>query len=235
MNFQELCQQSREIGDTIDITGCRRVPPGGVRRYSVEDLTLDIPRGYSEICQQVKSEHPRYLYLFAPDSVPDGSGHSLETRMGFIRELGLDGPPQVTALDIGAGSGLWSWLLQQHGHRVISTNPGGKTWLDNAYAEAHKALGLEWTPLNVQAFTTLPLEPVDVITALKTAFHSGWTANEWGFFLLDVVRCLKPGGMALLQVNHTGHAESSFVALCSMHLPDGWRRKGQDVFVYGNP
>lgn len=194
---------------------------------------MDIPRGYSEICQQVKSDHPHYLYLFAPDSVPDGSGHSLSTRIGFIRELGLDKSPQKTTLDIGAGSGLWSWMLRQYGHRVISTNPGGETWLDAAYAEAHRALGIDCVPLTVQAFRPLPVEPADLITALKTAFHSDWTPSEWGFFLRDVARCLNPGGRALLQVNYSGNAEPSFAALCSMQLPDGWRRRGHDVFIYG--
>lgn len=31
VNFQDLCQQSREIGDTIDITGCRRVGFGAIQ------------------------------------------------------------------------------------------------------------------------------------------------------------------------------------------------------------
>lgn len=196
-------------------------------------LEVALPSAYIELCHRVKKEHPSYSYLFDQAGLAGSSGFSLSARWELIRKLGLADPEaRLTTLDIGAGSGLWSWLLKNHGHRVTSTNPqrARPSWLDSAYLEAHAALGLLCTPLTVRAFVPLQVEPVDLITALKTAFHETWLAAEWEFFLLDVAGCLRPGGRALLQVNRTGHAATSFAALRSLPLPKGWGRRACDVF-----
>ena len=198
-------------------------------------LAVDLPPAYIELCRRIEQEHPKYAYLFDQSGLSESSGHSLATRLGFIQQLGLDKTkPRLRTLDIGAGSGLWSWLVKKRGHRVVSTNPqtDSPTWLDEAYLEAHAALGIPCKPLSVQAFTPIIVNPVDLITSLKTAFHGSWSKSEWEFFLSDLSGCLRNDGRALLQVNYTGHAKSSFAALCSLTLPGGWKRSSYDLFIY---
>ena len=207
LNFDasELCRRSCGFGvlsttaDMVDVE-CRR----------------NLPEEYSRVCGKVFKEQHGLWRLFRPDKlVPPW-------RRWAVDILCLDKSQNLEVFDIGAGAGLWGWLLKEMGHNVtLSDCRGIIPILDGPYDAAVAALGFP-SPLSLKVERQTPLrlpEKYDIISSLGAAFYAGWQPEDWEFFILDVVKWLRPGGRVFMELNTAGLAAAPFAILKNIPIP----------------
>jgi len=129
----------------------------------------------------------------------------LRQNLRLVDYLGLYGRPSMDILDLGCGPGYFMKICEMLGHRVTGLD------IDTSkiFRKVIRHLQLRRVIVRIEPFTPLPaLEtaPYDLITAFAICFNCHdtpqlWTAKEWAFFLDDINRFLKPGGMLHLWLN----------------------------------
>jgi SAM-dependent methyltransferase len=160
----------------------------GVDRAAFDQVGQSLPRA---------NFNPLYLDL------ADTMGVSLYR----LRRLGLDSGPSHTILDIGTGPGLFPYVCQKFGHRVVCTDIDNKTYF-NDITELLKLDRRLWrVERNVPApdFGTT----FDLVTATNIGFNvippgrrKEWFTDEWDFFLADLAsRVVSPRGRIYLTIN----------------------------------
>lgn len=131
--------------------------------------------------------------------------HWLEINLPRIRELKLDHSSPKQILDLGCGAGFFLFLAKEFGHRGLGVDVADYP-LSN---ELIDLFGIERVSWRIRAFEPLPnfSRKFDLITAFSAAFNrnadetTGWTPDEWEFFLNDLDQHLAPGGQVLLEIN----------------------------------
>jgi SAM-dependent methyltransferase len=132
-----------------------------------------------------------------------------------VRRLGLDRQPRQTILDIGSGPGVFAYVCQVLGHRVVCTDIDKTPY----YNEVTAFFGLDRRYWMVQRGVPAPDFGLkfDLITATNTGFNlnrdresvphlqlgRNWFIDEWAFFLDDTTRNLMAeSGRLYLTINH---------------------------------
>jgi SAM-dependent methyltransferase len=103
---------------------------------------------------------------------------------------GLGDPAALTAVDLGAGTGISARLLAERGARVIAVEPN-----DAMRKEAAPAERVTWQAGSAES-TGLPAASADLVTAFQ-AFH--WF--DYAVAVREIARILKPAGRAALVYN----------------------------------
>ena len=131
--------------------------------------------------------------------------------------LDLDKVGKKDILDVGAGTGLWPFILNQLGHRVtitdISTkNSGSLSRKAKIYEQGIIALGLKKNfdlAIVKQQCMRLP-QRYDLITSIGSSFYGNWQAKDWLFFIQDAMNNLTRKGLLFLHLNVKGAAKKPF-------------------------
>jgi SAM-dependent methyltransferase len=129
----------------------------------------------------------------------------LKINLRRVRELGLDRSDPKNILDLGCGAGFFLFLTQQLGHSGLGLDVDDFS-VPNELIDLFQVRRETW---RIRAFQPLPDfgRQFDLITGFSAAFNRnedesrGWGAEEWRFFLDDLERRLKPGGMIVFEVN----------------------------------
>lgn len=139
---------------------------------------------------------PDFMDKLAADSRPmedkirDGARRPYQVMMLLGVEEGM------TAVDIGAGGGWWSWVFS------AAVGPSG-----NVIAQGMRGDGAALEALgNVEiaaALGDIDANSVDVAVTALNVHHMN--AERAGPYMSDIVRILKPGGVAAI-IDHVGDA-----------------------------
>jgi SAM-dependent methyltransferase len=108
---------------------------------------------------------------------------------------GLGEPARLTAVDLGAGTGISARLLAERGAKVIAVEPN-----DAMRNEAAPAERVNWHAGSAES-TGLPDTSADLVTAFQ-AFH--WF--DYAVAVREMARILRPGGRAALVYNERDEA-----------------------------
>ena len=129
----------------------------------------------------------------------------LSQNLRLIDRLGLYGRPPMDILDLGCGPGYFMKFCQMLGHRVSGLD------IDESriFRELIRIQNLQRFIIRIEAFVPLPrigTGSFDLIPAFSVCFNNHdtaqlWTSKEWEFFLDDIGRFLKPGGLLHLTLN----------------------------------
>ena len=129
----------------------------------------------------------------------------LQQNLRLVDHLGLYGRPPMDILDLGCGPGYFMKICEMLGHRVSGLD------IDTSamFRELIRLQNLRRFIIRIEAFTPLPemeSAPYDLVTAFAICFNNHdtpqlWTFEEWAFFVGDIGRFLKPGGMLHLVMN----------------------------------
>lgn len=175
---------------------------------------------------QTKNFNPLYLNLW----------DTMTVALYRIRRLCLDTAPPLDILDIGTGPGVFPYVCQQFGHRVVCTDIDATSY----YNDLATFFGLDR-----RIWRVLPHEPApdlgrvfDLITATNIGFNKlpgkprkDWFVEEWRFFLEDIAtRLAKPEARIYLTINQMQRARGpeqrradasllGFFAACGARFP----------------
>lgn len=117
------------------------------------------------------------------------------------------GPRPLHVLDIGCGSGIFSFLCNQFGHRAE-----GLDIESPMYSEMAEILGVPLFHYTIQPKTPLPddIRGYDVFSAISIKFDREdfgtnrtipWDLSEWRFLIEDLAGRLNPGGRIYIKPN----------------------------------
>ena len=163
----------------------------------VEKLDRD---GLKRIVEKysVPGEKVRYAkYLDVAEWMP--------TNVKRIRDVRLfRAPPVQRVLDIGSGAGWFLFIAKCLGHDPIGLDID----VIPMYRETFALLELPRVLHRIEPYQSLPNlgARFDLITAHMTCFNlypdgTHWGPEEWGFFLADLGKRLRPGGRVHLDLN----------------------------------
>jgi hypothetical protein len=127
---------------------------------------------------------------------------TLRVSLYRVRRLGLDGQPPQTILDIGTGPGVFPYVCQLFGHRVVCTDVDATPY----YNEVTAFFRLDRRIWRVQRGAPAPDFGLrfDLLTATNVGFNVNrdrksvphlqlqrdWFIDEWEYFLNDTARHL---------------------------------------------
>ena len=123
-----------------------------------------------------------------------------------VQDLGLQRSPPRNILDLGCGGGFFLYICQQHGHRCLGVD---LEWYP-VFTDLLNLMHVERRTWEIKAFEPLPDlgQKFDWITAFSTGFNrvkkKPWRIPEWGFFLEDLQKHLRPGGQIYFALNPEG-------------------------------
>ncbi len=167
--------ETRRVIETIDPVGFERIR----QRYAVADPGAD---------------WPKYLDL----------DRWIGVNIRRIRQLELDLSRPKRILDLGCGSGYFLYIAQLLGHSGVGLDMDRLAM----FREITRLLGVRRVVQQIEAFRPLPNfgQKFDVITAFMICFNNHkmpglWGAPEWGFFLDDLKKHLRPRGRIWLELN----------------------------------
>ena len=156
---------------------------------------LALPQAYLDLYQEIRKRYPRRIYLFQP---------RLEEYVRYLSYLPL---PPGPALDIGCGSGQFSYCLKQAGYTPYATDITKDDSLHRLYSEARQALGINLAyPNFVIHPTQLPnlTQKFSAITVLRQAFLPPTISHTaWNELCTKLLSHLLPGGVLLFDVAKT--------------------------------
>ena len=149
----------------------------------------------------------------------------LELNKRRAQDLNLHRLPPQEILDIGCGGGFFLFVAQVFGHHGLGLDVGGIP----IFNDLVDFLGINRFEYKITNFEALPAfgRKFDLITAFATAFHGGredswrWGEQEWGFFLADLKRHLKPGGRIFFDLNAAYHGEYYTPEILNVFLQHG--------------
>jgi len=140
-----------------------------------------------------------------------GSEEEIKERVRFyiprLEELGL-GSPQMPIVDIGCGRGEWLDILRER--RLLAYGVDGNSSMIATCRE--KGLAVEEQD-GIQHLQSLPAASVGAITAFHFVEHLPFAALL--SFIDEVLRVLKPGGLALFE---TPNPDNLLVGACTFYL-----------------
>lgn len=146
-------------------------------------------------------------------------------RIALAGKLGLDKGKRKEILDIGAGVGMWAFILSELGHEITMTDvPLSLSPRIKIYEKGIKALGLKKSfdlVLTRQQKMKLP-QRYDLITITGATFFSGWKEKDWLFFIQDAMDNLKKNGSLFLHLNTLGASKFPFEILANMPIKENW-------------
>ena len=167
--------ETKRVIETIDSVEFEQIR----RRYAVTDPGAD---------------WPKYLDL----------DRWIGVNIRRIRQLELDVARPKQILDLGCGAGYFLYIAQLLGHSGIGLD------IDRLpmFREITRMLSVRRVVERIEAFRPLPNfgQKFDVITAFMICFNNHkmpglWGVPEWGFFLDDLAKHLKPRGRVWLELN----------------------------------
>ncbi len=121
-----------------------------------------------------------------------------------IRQVELDLSSPKRILDLGCGAGYFLYIAQLLGHSGLGLD------IDRLpmFREITRLLGVRRVVQRIQAHKPLPdfEQKFDLVTAFMICFNDHkmpglWGVQEWGFFLDDLAKHLKPKGRVWLELN----------------------------------
>lgn len=148
-----------------------------------------------------------------------------DKRIALAVKLGLDKGKRKEILDIGAGAGMWAFILSELGHRVTITDiPLSLSSRIKIYEKGIKAFGLKKSfdlVLTRQQKMKLS-QKYDLITITGAIFFSGWKKKDWLFFIQDATDNLKKNGSLFLHLNTLGASKLPLEILANMPVKENW-------------
>ena len=122
----------------------------------------------------------------------------LKRHIARVQDLQLHRSPPKVILDLGCGGGFFLFVARQYSHSVMGLDIDEFPLL----RELTVLFSVPRTVWTIQPFQPLPdfEQKFDWITAFSTRFNRDredrnvWGVKEWGFFLDDLSRHLRPGG-----------------------------------------
>jgi SAM-dependent methyltransferase len=114
----------------------------------------------------------------APDA--KGAAPAMSSRVSGAIELAPDAPPGGVALDISAGDGVSSRMLEAHGWRVVSTE--------------RRATARGWVSADLHDHLPFRAVSFDLVVMLEVIEHVSDIPRVFG----EIARVLKPGAAAIL-------------------------------------
>ena len=144
----------------------------------------------------------------------------IREKLRFAELLGLTRSRDKFCLDIGCGMGWMSYVAKALGHKIVLADlPLSFGVSIEAYNAGINALGMGIRTFDMVVRRQTPAQfpylserevkegyehKYDIITATGTCFEKKWTADDWAFFLADLIdNHLNPGGKIFLQLNIT--------------------------------
>lgn len=133
--------------------------------------------------------------------------------------------PDWTAVDLGAGSGFYSRMLQRHAGEVIAVD------VDAEVLEPLAASGLRTVVADLDAPIPLPGETADFVNCLEVLEHL-----RRPLALLDEIRrLLKPGGFAVMSTPNRASLEGfkgRLATWCHAKQWKAWDDTHRTIFSY---
>ncbi len=139
----------------------------------------------------------------------------LKRHIGRVQDLQLHRSPPKDILDLGCGGGFFLFVARQYGHSGMGLD------IDEfpLMRELTALFDVPRTVWTIQPFQGLPdfAQKFDWITAFSTRFNRDrddrnvWGVKEWGFFLDDLSRLLRPDGKVFFEIN-SGKTKSYYPA-----------------------
>lgn len=134
--------------------------------------------------------------------------HWIRYHLGCLAHLDLDSDRQpLRILDLGCGSGIFSFLCNHFGHRAE-----GLDIESPMYAEMTEILGVPILRCTIRPMTPLPdsIRGYDLFSAISIKFDrddfatnrpAPWDLSEWQFLIEDLAARLNPGGRIYIKPN----------------------------------
>lgn len=120
----------------------------------------------------------------------------------------FSGQSKEIILDIGCGTGYFSWFAKQAGHTVYSLDAPLDSCGRKIFIQGQKVFGLNMLYHTIQPFQSLPKppQPCTLAVAFSPQFYNPltddfWKEAEWRFFLKDLASCLTPDGKIYFHLN----------------------------------
>lgn len=126
-----------------------------------------------------------------------------------LEDLKLLTGKKETILDIGCGTGYFSWFAKEAGHTVWSLDApldaGGK----KIFIEGQRLFALDMIHHTIEPFRPLPALPRPCTLAVafsphfyKPSTEDFWREPAWRFFLKDLASRMTPDGTIYFHMNH---------------------------------
>ena len=179
---------------------------------------IKIPREFIKVGLQFHN-NPSVFKFF--DVYPQ-----FDKRIALAVKLGLDKGEKKEILDIGAGAGMWAFILSELGHKITITDiPLSLSPTIKSYEKGIKALGLKKSfdlVLTKRQKMRLP-QKYDLITITGAIFFSGWKKKDWLFFIQDATDNLKKNGSLFIHLNTLSASKLPFEILANMPIRENWK------------
>ena len=152
---------------------------------------------------------PDFLEKLDAEARPEKERDSARMPYEVMQLLGVE--EGMTAVDIGAGGGWWSWVFS------AAVGPDGTVYAQGRMrgdASALEALG------NVRIapdMSSIAENSVDVAVTALNIHH--FNADRAGPYMADILRILKPGGVAAI-IDHVGVAGNNNAGLHRVLIDD---------------
>ena len=207
LTARRLARVLPELARLAKDAGALRLPPAPPASQAVVKGRLhSLARDRSAISHHYDLSNDFYAFLLDPHLAyscawfVDGPDMSLEAAQAakldlVCRKVGLE--PGARFLDIGCGWGSLSLYAAEHfGAKVtgVTISAEQKAFIDARVRER----GLEGrVEILLQDYREIDAEPFEAVASLEMGEHVG--AGNYPTYAAVVARCVKPGGLALIQ------------------------------------
>ena len=126
-----------------------------------------------------------------------------------LEDLKLLTGKKETILDIGCGTGYFSWFAKEAGHTVYSLDAPLDAGGRKIFIEGQQLFGLNMLYHTIEPFRPLPAlpQPCTLAVAFSPHFYNPstedfWREPAWRFFLKDLASRMTPDGTIYFHMNH---------------------------------